>query len=198
MNHIYLISDHSFILSFTNSIILEVYEYLSDIHIRKGFTMGKKSIKENKNVYQLAREEAGMTRLQASDALVFMSDSRIEKIESEKCEPHPDEILAMANAYKKPSLCNYYCSNECPIGQKTVPELKEKALAQITLEMLSTINILSKQKDRLVEITVDGEISDDEMRDFLAIKSELDKMTVSIESLKLWIDQMIAEGKWVD
>ncbi|MBP5564373.1 MAG: helix-turn-helix domain-containing protein [Lachnospiraceae bacterium] len=160
--------------------------------------MGKKSIKENKNVYQLAREEAGMTRLQASDALVFMSDSRIEKIESEKCEPHPDEILAMANAYKKPSLCNYYCSNECPIGQKTVPELKEKALAQITLEMLSTINILSKQKDRLVEITVDGEISDDEMRDFLAIKSELDKMTVSIESLKLWIDQMIAEGKWVD
>ena len=160
--------------------------------------MGKKSIKENKNVYQLAREEAGMTRLQASDALVFMSDSRIEKIESEKCEPHPDEILAMANAYKKPSLCNYYCSNECPIGQKTVPELKEKALAQITLEMLSTINLLSKQKDRLVEITVDGEISDDEMRDFLAIKSELDKMTVSIESLKLWIDQMIAEGKWVD
>ena len=160
--------------------------------------MGKKSIKENKNVYQLAREEAGMTRLQASDALVFMSDSRIEKIESEKCEPHPDEILAMANAYKKPSLCNYYCSNECPIGQKTVPELKEKALAQITLEMLSTINILSKQKDRLVEITVDGEISDDEMKDFLAIKSELDKMTVSIESLKLWIDQMIAEGKWVD
>ena len=122
--------------------------------------MGKKSIKENKNVYQLAREEAGMTRLQASDALVFMSDSRIEKIESEKCEPHPDEILAMANAYKKPSLCNYYCSNECPIGQKTVPELKEKVLAQITLEMLSTINILSKQKDRLVEITVDGEISD--------------------------------------
>ena len=160
--------------------------------------MGKKSIKENKNIYQLAREEAGMTRLQASDALVFMSDSRIEKIESEKCEPHPDEILAMANAYKKPSLCNYYCSNECPIGQKTVPELKEKALAQITLEMLSTINILSKQKDRLVEITVDGEISDDEMKDFLAIKSELDKMTVSIESLKLWIDQMIAEGKWVD
>jgi hypothetical protein len=160
--------------------------------------MGKKSIKENKNVYQLAREEAGMTRLQASDALVFMSDSRIEKIESEKCEPHPDEILAMANAYKKPSLCNYYCSNECPIGQKTVPELKEKALAQITLEMLSTINILSKQKDRLVEITVDGEISDDEMKDFLAIKGELDKMTVSIESLKLWIDQMIAEGKWVD
>ena len=127
-----------------------------------------------------------------------MSDSRIEKIESEKCEPHPDEILAMANAYKKPGLCNYYCSNECPIGRIHVPEIKSKDLAQITLEMLSTINILSKQKDRLVEITVDGEITNDEMDDFLQIKGELDKMTTSIESLKLWIDQMVAEGKWVD
>ncbi len=160
--------------------------------------MGKKSVKENKNIYQLAREAAGLTRSQASEALVFISDSRIEKIESEKCEPHPDEILAMAKAYKKPSLCNYYCSNECPIGQVSVPELKDKDLAQITLEMLSTINILTKQKDRLVEITVDGKVSKDEMKDFLNIKSELDKMTVSIESLKLWINQMVAEGKWTD
>jgi polyhydroxyalkanoate synthesis regulator phasin len=104
----------------------------------------------------------------------------------------------MAKAYKKPFLCNFYCSNECPIGKVSVPELKEKDLAQITLEMLSTINILSKQKDRLVEITVDGKITKDEMKDFLLIKSELDKMTVSIESLKLWIDQMVADGKWVE
>ncbi|MCQ2543270.1 MAG: helix-turn-helix transcriptional regulator [Lachnospiraceae bacterium] len=160
--------------------------------------MGKKSIKENKNMYQLCREEAGMTRAQASDALVFMSDSRIEKIESEKCEPHPDEILAMANAYKKPNLCNYYCSNECPIGQISVPELQPKQLAQITLEMLSTITTLSKQKDRLVEITVDGVITEEEKKDFMQISDELDKMSVSIESLKLWVNQMIAEGKWSD
>ncbi len=158
--------------------------------------MGKKSIKENKNIYQISREEAGMTRAQASEALVFLSDSRIEKIESEKCEPHPDEILAMANAYKKPGLCNYYCSKECPIGQNSVPELQEKGLAQITLEMLSTINTLSKQKDRLVEITVDGVVSKDEMKDFLTIKDELEKMSVSIDSLKLWVDQMSADGKW--
>ncbi|MCR5847724.1 MAG: helix-turn-helix transcriptional regulator [Lachnospiraceae bacterium] len=160
--------------------------------------MGKKSIKENKNIYQLSREEAGMTRSQASEALVFMSDSRIEKIESEKCEPHPDEILAMAKAYKKPGLCNYYCSKECPIGKLYVPELKEKDLAQITLEMLSTINTLTKQKDRLVEITVDGKITEEEMKDFLNIKKELDKMTISVESLKLWIDQMVVDGKWSD
>lgn len=158
--------------------------------------MGKKSIKEDKNIYQLSREEAGMTRAQASEALVFISDSRIEKIESEKSEPHPDEIMAMAKAYKKPLLCNYYCSNECPIGQRYVPEIESKNLAEITLEMLSTINTLTKQKERLIEITADGKVSEDEKADFLKIQKELDKMSVSIDSLKLWVEQSIAEGKW--
>lgn len=46
--------------------------------------MGKRSIKEDKSVYQLAREEAGMTREEASEAMQFVSDSRIEKYESGK------------------------------------------------------------------------------------------------------------------
>lgn len=69
--------------------------------------MGRKSVKENKNEYQLAREEANLTRAQAAELMQFVSESRIEKIESEKSEPHPDEILAMADAYKKPALCNF-------------------------------------------------------------------------------------------
>lgn len=158
--------------------------------------MGKKSVKEDKNIYQLFREEAGMTRAQASEALVFMSDSRIEKIESEKCEPHPDEIMAMAKAYKKPTLCNYYCSNECPIGKEYVPEVKTKDLGLIVLEMLSTINTLTKQKERLIEITADGKISDDEVVDFTNIQEELQKMSLSIDSLKLWVDQTIADGNF--
>ena len=72
--------------------------------------MGKKSTKENKNIYQTSREEAGLTREKASELMEFVSADRIEKIESEKSAPHPEEILAMADAYKKPVLCNYYCS----------------------------------------------------------------------------------------
>ena len=72
--------------------------------------MGRKSVKECKNEYQLAREAAGLTRAEAADLMGYVSESRIEKIESEKSAPHPDEIVAMADAYKKPGLCNYYCS----------------------------------------------------------------------------------------
>ena len=140
--------------------------------------MGRKSTKENKNIYQTSREELELTRDAAAELLGFMSADRIEKIENEKSAPHPDEILAMADCYKNPSLCNYYCSHECPIGQKHVPEVKSKDLSQITLEMLATLNTLSKEKDRLVEITVDGEISEDEVSDFLKIQKEIGRAHV--------------------
>ncbi len=157
--------------------------------------MGRKSTKENKNQYQISRENAGLTREAASEKMVYISSDRIEKIESEKSEPHPDEILAMAECYKNPSLCNYYCSQECPIGREYVPQVEMKDLSQITLEMLSSLNTLQKQKDRLIEITVDGEISEDEAADFKAIRKDLEKMAMTIDSLRLWVDSTIASGK---
>ena len=60
---------------------------------------------------------------------------RIEKIDSEKVLPHPEEVLIMADKYKSPELCNYYCSNQCPIGQQYVPEIKMKELPHIKEEL---------------------------------------------------------------
>ena len=157
--------------------------------------MGRKSIKENKNIYQLSREAVNLTREKASMELQFISADRIEKIESEKSYPHPDEIIAMAKCYKTPSLCNYFCSHECPIGINSVPEIEVKELSQITLEMISTLNRLYKDKDRLIEITVDGAITSDEAREFREIQSTLDQMSAAIASLKLWVDNTIASGK---
>lgn len=157
--------------------------------------MGRKSTKENKNIYQISREDMNYSRETAAEKLGFISSDRIEKIENEKSLPHPEEILAMADCYKNPSLCNYFCSHECPIGIKYVPEIQTKELSQITLEMLATLNILTREKDRLIEITVDGKLSEDEMPDFLKIKGELEKMALAIDSLNLWLDHTIASGK---
>lgn len=157
--------------------------------------MGRKSTKENKNIYQLSREEANLTRESASEKLVFVSADRIEKIEYEKSLPHPEEILAMAECYKNPALCNYFCSHECPIGQQYVPEIKMKELSQITLEMLASLNVLEREKNRLIEITVDGEISEDEIQDFKKIQQQLVKISMAIDSLQLWVQKSIAEGK---
>ncbi len=157
--------------------------------------MGRKSTRENKNIYQTSREAADLTREAAAQQLVFISSDRIEKIESEKSAPHPDEILAMADCYKNPSLCNYYCSHECPIGQEYVPEVAAKDLSVITLEMLSTLNTLSKEKDRLIDIAADGKVTADEIPDFLTIKENLENMSLAIDSLKLWVEHTIAAGE---
>lgn len=157
--------------------------------------MGKKSIKENKNIYQISREELELTREKASDLMEYISPDRIEKIESEKSLPHPDEIVAMAKVYKKPELKNYYCTHECPIGQIDVPEIQMKDLSQIVLEMLATLNQVEKQKNRLIEITADGEITDDEFSDFAEIRKMLSKVSATVDSLTLWVEKSIANGR---
>lgn len=157
--------------------------------------MGKKSTRDNKSIYQTSREDAGMTREEASEAMGFVSDSRIEKFETGKSPVQPEEVLAMAEAYKKPSLCNYYCSHECPIGQEYVPEVKVKELSQIVLQMLATMNSLEKAKDRFIEITADGEISEDELADFAKIEQGVEQISMAADSLVLWVNNTIASGK---
>lgn len=156
--------------------------------------MGRASVKENKNVYQLCREELKLTRETASELLEIITPERIEKIENEKSLPHPDEVLLMSEKYKKPNLCNHYCANQCPIGQEYVPEIKIKDLSQIVLEMLASLNSVNKRKERLIEITADGIIDNDEIEDFIFIQDELERISITVEGLQLWSEQMIANG----
>lgn len=156
--------------------------------------MGKKSIRENKNIYQLTRESLDLTREKASELLDTISADRIEKIESGKSIAHPDEVMTMANCYKNPNLCNHFCSQECPIGIHYVPRIEPKILSQIVLEMLASLDSINNKKSRLIEITADGKISDDELSDFLEIQQELEQISVTVESLQLWVESMIMNG----
>lgn len=157
--------------------------------------MARISTKENKNLYHKTRESLNLTREAASDLLETIAPERIEKIENERTLPHPDEVLIMADKYKQPRLCNYYCATQCPIGQQYVPEIKTKDLSQIVLEMLVSLNTMNKQKERLIEITVDGMITEDEIKDFVAIQDELERISIAVETLQLWSERMLATGK---
>ena len=157
--------------------------------------MARASTRENKNVYQRIREELGLTREKASELLESISQDRIERIESEKTEPHPDEVLVMAEKYKEPDLCNYYCANQCPIGQQYVPEVKLKDLSYIVLDMLASLNSMDKQKNRLIEIAADGKIDNDEIKDFIKIQNELEHISLTVETLRFWAEKMMASGE---
>jgi len=156
--------------------------------------MGRASTKENKNPYQLIREELGLSREKASELLEVISPERLEKIENERSDPHPDEVLLMSRKYRKPSLCNHYCSTECPIGRQYVPQVQVKELSSIVLEMLAALGAVQKQKDRLIEIAADGQIAGDEIDDFIHIQQELERISITVETLQLWSEKMLANG----
>ena len=156
--------------------------------------MGRKSNKEDKSVYQEYREKLDLTREKASELMEFISPAKLEKIENGKVSVQPEDVIAMAQCYKAPELCNYYCSQECPIGQEYVPEIKVKDLARIAIETLNSLNRMNKEKDRLLEIVEDGQVTPDEYKDFFEIKKTLEKISLSVDTLQLWVDKSIADG----
>ena len=137
----------------------------------------------------------GLTREKASELLETIAPERIEKIENERTVPRPDEVLTMAEKYKRPALCNYYCSRQCPIGREYVPQVSVRELSAIVLEMLASLNAMDKKKERLIEITADGQISSDEIDDFIRIRQELERISVTVETLQLWTERMLANGQ---
>ena len=69
-----------------------------------------------------------------------------------------------------------------------------KELSQIVLEMLSSLNSVRKKQERLIEITADGEITNDEVEDFVNIQKELERISLTVETLQLWSERMLATG----
>ena len=60
--------------------------------------------------------------------------------------------------------------------------------------MLASLNSVNKRKDRLIEITADGKIDNDEIDDFIFIQEELERISITVETLQLWSEKMLASG----
>lgn len=149
--------------------------------------------KDNNKYYQL-RKECGLSREAAVRDLFDykISTDRLFRIEDGKT-PTPEEICIMAAAYNSPELKNYYCKNECKIGITNgiseIGDVHKEHLPKLVLELLSSLN--SIEKDKLIDISADGEIDIDELTDFAEIRKQLDKISQTVESLRLWADKNI-------
>ena len=53
---------------------------------------------------------------------------------------------------------------------------------------------MNQKKERLIEITFDGKSDKNEIDDFIYIQQELERISVTVETLQLWAEKMLADG----
>ena len=161
--------------------------------------MGRKSIKENKNVYQEARDELGWSREKAADEILkiengkygYVDKYKLVKIEEESIKIQPEDIVALSKAYNKPELRNYYCCHQCDIGAIDAPEVIYKDnVHEILVNMAISLESVNTKKTRLMEILADGKVDDTEMVDLNKILEELEKISMTVEAIQLWCEKV--------
>ena len=162
--------------------------------------MGKASVKKDKSIYQLAREELHLSRAAATEYIEGNADFpgmsgisayQLEKIENGKVTVQPEDVIAMAKRYGKPELRNHYCTNECPIGMMDVPKITcGSSIHEILVSMAVSLRNVNPRKIRLMEILEDSSVSAEEAEDFKKISDELEHISMTIEALQLWCEKM--------
>ena len=98
----------------------------------------------------------------------------------------------IVNSHKKR---HFRISGYSVYGVESQEELKELVVRHnIDGILFPNVKLAQKEKDRLIEITVDGKVSGDELADFVAIQEQLEKISVAVETLQLWCERMLATG----
>ena len=97
-----------------------------------------------------------------------------------------DKAVLMSDLYGDPSLLNYYCLHECPIGRNLPISDETPSIEQATLALLSYAKFdrISNCIDRLVDIAEDGKITDDEAESLEDIVYFLEKLSKNTSKLR--------------
>lgn len=99
-----------------------------------------------------------------------------------------DKVVLMAELYNAPELKAWYCSSECPIGRSyPMPSTELTTVERTTLNLLRQLrqDDVEKVREKLIDITADGVISDDERVDLAEILAYLDKLIKAAGELRL-------------
>ena len=70
-----------------------------------------------------------------------------------------------------------------------------KDLPQTVLDMVVALNKIQDRQTRLMEISMNNAVGDDQIRDFIEIQEELARISLLVETLQFWTEEMLAEGK---
>lgn len=137
---------------------------------------------EYRNIYQIARESAGITQEKAAE-LIDISVESIRAYESGRRIPPGNVVIRMVDIYDARYLAYQHLKAE-EVGQKYLPEIDVKDLPSAILRLQKEVTDFLKSRDELIDITCDGIISAEELPRYQRILKELDDIVAAIMSLK--------------
>lgn len=156
--------------------------------------MGRDAIKAAENPCFRCRKEAAkyndkLHSREGAAELLGVSVSSLADYELGNTKVIPvDKIVLMADLYNAPELKAWYCTSECPIGKSfPMPSSELTTVERTTLNLLKQLRQgdVEKVREKLIEITADGVISEDERTDLADILAYLDKLIKAAGELRL-------------
>lgn len=139
---------------------------------------------ESRNIYQRAREAAGLTQERAAE-LIDVSVESIRAYEGDRRIPPDMVAMSMVEVYGTQHLAYQHLKNSAEVARRYLPDISEKTdIPSMILRLHKEVNDFLPLRDSLIEITYDGDISDEEMPRFNAIMKELDDIFAAILAIK--------------
>ncbi|NFL34450.1 helix-turn-helix domain-containing protein [Clostridium botulinum] len=140
-------------------------------------------LQEYRNIYQIARESAGLTQERACELLDISVDS-VRAYEGGKRVPPDRVVIKMIEIYNAQYLAYQHLKTSAEVGQKYLPNIEIKELPIAMLRLQKEVSDFIKLKDEMIEITCDGIIDDKEKPRWDKIMKELDDVVEAIMALK--------------
>lgn len=138
-------------------------------------------VQRYRNIYQIARESKGITQEKASELMDISVDS-LRAYEGGKRIPPDKVVIKMGELYRNKFLY-YQHFKITPLGEKYLPNIEIKTLAETVLTFLDECEDLERIRKIIIKIAKDNEIDEKEKSDWEKIKKEIKDVIIAGMSL---------------
>lgn len=145
-----------------------------------------------RNIYQIAREGAGITQERAAE-LIGLSVESIRSYESEKRVPADDTVIKMVDIYNANYLAYQHLKYKTQVGNRILPEVEEMPLSEAALRMIHELNDCMNYQASIVEIAMDGKVDESEKEEWTEVRQRCKSLCRAIFAL-----QFSKEGEDLD
>ncbi|HBF5453332.1 TPA: helix-turn-helix transcriptional regulator [Clostridioides difficile] len=136
------------------------------------------------NIYQISRENTGLTQEKASELLDISVES-LRAYENDKRIPNNQIVAKMVSIYNNNLLGYEHVRRTTEAGVMFLPKLEMKSLSSITLKLHKEIKDYLKKEDDFIDIVEDDVIDTEEEEVWNDVMQELEDIFKSILILKL-------------